>query len=67
MQRCDSILHRAETRQERVGVTGNGGDGFVLKRTKEIVNYFAILSKFSMASVLLIFKEQKKPTNHIAL
>ena len=60
VQRCDSILHRAETRQERVGVTGNGGDGFVLKRTKEIVNYFAILSKVSMASVLLIFKEQKK-------
>lgn len=67
MQRSDPILHRAETRQERVGVTGHGDDGFVLKSTKEVVTYFAILSKVSMASMLLIFKEQKKHTNHIAL
>ena len=43
-----------------LGVTGHGGDGFVLKSTKETVTYFAILSKVSMALVLLIFKEQKK-------
>lgn len=50
-----------------LGATGHGGDGFVLKSTKETVTYFAILSKGSMASMLLIFKEQKKHTNYIAL
>ena len=50
-----------------LGVTGHGGDGFVTKSTKEIVTYFATLSKVSMPSVLLIFKEQKKHTNPIAL
>lgn len=67
MQRSDPILHRAETRQKHVDMTGHGGAGFVLKSTKEVVTYFAILSKVSMASMLLIFKEQKKHTNHIAL